>query len=99
MPVRATEAGVDVPLLATTKVPVEADAAVGLNSTDTVQAAPAASVVPQVVADFTNGAETVSEVRVSAAVPVFLTVTFCAAVVVPTLTDPNAIDVGASESV
>jgi hypothetical protein len=99
VPVRATEAGVLVPLLATTSVPVEAPAAVGLYSTETVQVAPAARLVPQVEADLRKGADTVSELNVSAPVPVFLTVTTWAAVVVPTLTVPNASEVGDSDSV
>ena len=98
VPVSATEAGVLVPLLATTRVPVDAVAAVGLYSTETVQLAPAAREVVQVVADLRNGAETVSDVNVRAAVPVFFTVTTLAAVVVPTLTVPKASGVGERES-
>ncbi len=52
----------------------------------------------QVVADLTNELALVpvmvSEVRVSAAVPVFLTVTVWAAVVVPTLVEAKAMLVG-----
>jgi hypothetical protein len=99
VPVSATEVGVLVPLLATTRVPVEDDAAVGLYSTETVQLAPAARLVPQVEADLRKGAETVSEVSVTAPVPVFLTVTTWAAVVVPTFADPKASEVGARDSV
>jgi hypothetical protein len=99
VPLRATEAGVLVPLLATTRVPVEAPAAVGLYSTETVQVAPAARLAVQVVADLRKGTETVSEVSVTAPVPVFLTVTTCAAVVVPTLTVPKAREVGESDKV
>jgi hypothetical protein len=99
VPVKATDAGVLVPLLATTSVPVDAAAAVGLNSTETVQDAPTARVVVQVVADLRKGAETVSEVSVNAPVPVFFTVTTCAAEVDPTVSDPNASEVGESESV
>jgi hypothetical protein len=99
VPVKATEAGELVPLLATTSVPVEVTADVGLYSTDTVQVAPTARLVPQVVADLIKGAETVSDVSVSAELPVFLTVTTCAAVVVPTFTVPKASEVGARESV
>jgi hypothetical protein len=99
VPVRATEAGVLVPLLATTSVPVEAAAAVGLNSTETVQVAAAARLVPHVVADLRKGADTVSEVRVTAPVPVFLTVTICAAVVVPTFTVAKVREVGERDRV
>lgn len=99
VPERATDAGELVPLLATTSVPVDAVAAVGLNSTETVQLAAAARLVPQVEADLRNGAETVSEVSVTAPVPVFLTVTTRAEVVVPTLTVPKASEVGARDRV
>ena len=66
-------------LSAMERVAVRAPAAVGLNSTDTVQVAPMASEVPQVVVGFTNEEAfvpvMVSDVRVKAADPVFFTVT------------------------
>jgi len=56
-----------------------APAAAGLNSTETVQEAAAASVVPQVVADLMNEVALVpvmvSDVRFNVAVPEFLMVT------------------------
>lgn len=97
MPVSATEAGVLVPLLVTTRVPVEATAEVGLYVTETVHDAPTARLDPQVVVDLRNGAETVSAVKVKAPVPVFLTVTTWAAVVDPTVSVPKASDVGARD--
>jgi hypothetical protein len=77
---------------------VNAPAAAGLNSTDTVQLAPAASDVVQVVADFRNDVALVpvmvSDVSVNAAVPEFFTVTTCAAVVTPTVVEANVSVVG-----
>ena len=99
VPVRATDAGVLVALPATTSVPIEVVAAVGLNSTETVQDAPAANVVPQVVADLRNGAEAVSEVNVTVTVPVFLTVTVIAAEVEPIVVDGKVRADGESEMV
>src|SRR5450631_2665092 len=79
---------------------VNAPAAAGLNSTDTVQLAPTASAVVQVVADFRNEVALVpvmvSEVSVKAAVPEFLMVTTCAAAVTPTLVEANVSVVGVS---
>jgi hypothetical protein len=79
---------------------VNAPAAAGLNVTDTVQLAPTASAVVQVVADFRNEValvpEMVSDVSVKAAVPEFFTVTTCAAVVTPTLVEANVSVVGVS---
>ena len=54
VPVRATVCGVPVALSATERLAVSAPTASGLNSTETVQEAAAASVVPQVVADLRN---------------------------------------------
>ena len=74
-----------------------------MNSTETVQLAAAARVVPQVVADFRNEVALVpaivSELRVTVAVPVFFTVTTCAAVVEPTVVDAKARLVGENETV
>jgi hypothetical protein len=79
VPWSATNCGEPVALSATESDAVREPAAVGLNSTETVQVAEAASDVPQVVADFTNDVALVpvmvSEVSVSAAVPLFLMVT------------------------
>lgn len=77
---------------------VSVPAAVGLNSTETVQLAPAASEAPQVVADFTNDVAfvpvMVSDVSDNVAVPEFLIVTACAAVVAPTAVEAKVSDVG-----
>ena len=103
VPVRATVCGVPVALSATERLAVRAPVAAGLNSTETVQLAAAASEVPQVVADFRNEVAlvpvTVSEVSVTAPVPVFFTVTNCAAVVEPTDVDAKARLAGDSETV
>ena len=93
VPVSFTDCGVPVALSAKESAAVSAPAAAGLNSTETVHEAPAASVVPQVVADLRNDVALVpvivSEVRLSVAVPEFFTVTTCAAVVEPTVVDAN----------
>ena len=103
VPVTATVCGEPVALSTTERLPVSAPAAVGLNSTETVQLAPAARVVPHVVADFRNEVALVpvmvSEVRVTDPVPVFFTVTNCAAVVEPTVVEAKARLVGESETV
>ena len=79
VPLRVTSWGDPEALSAIAREAVSAPATVGLNSTDTVQVAPTASEVPQVVADFTNEVALVpvmvSDVSVNAAVPVFLIVT------------------------
>ncbi len=67
--------------------------AVGLNVTLTVHEAPAAIAVPHVFV-CANGAATEIDDTVALTVPVFLTVTVCAADVVPTVWLPNASDVG-----
>ena len=54
VPVKATVCGVPVALSATERLAVSAPTASGLNSTETVQVAAAANVVPQVVADLRN---------------------------------------------
>lgn len=103
VPVRATVCGEPVALSAIERLAVKAPAAVGLNSTETVQLAAAARVVPQVVADFRKEAALVpvmvSEVSVTVTVPVFFTVTVCAAVVEPTVVDAKVRLVGESEMV
>ena len=79
VPVSFTVCGEPVALSATERLAVRAPVTVGLNSTETVQLAPAARVAPQVVADFRNEVALVpvmvSDVRVTADVPVFFTVT------------------------
>ena len=54
VPVKATVCGVPVALSAIERLAVSAPTASGLNSTETVQVAAAANVVPQVVADLRN---------------------------------------------
>jgi len=103
VPARATVCGVPVALSATDSVAFNAPAAAGLNSTETVQLAPAASDVPQVVADLRKEVGfvpvTVSEESVTAPVPVFLTVTTWAAVVKPSVVEAKVNVVGESETV
>jgi uncharacterized protein YihD (DUF1040 family) len=103
VPFSVTTCGVPVALSATESDAVRAPATVGLNSIETVQLAPAASEVVQVVADLTNEVALVpvkvSEVSVTAVVPVFLIVTTCAAVVAPTTVDANVSAVGESVTV
>src|SRR5579859_7859531 len=100
VPVRATDCGDPVALSAIESDALNAPAAAGLNSTETVQVAAAASVVPQVVADLMNEVALVpvmvSEVRFSVAVPEFLMVTVCAAVVEPTVVAAKLSEVGVS---
>lgn len=103
VPVRATVCGVPVALSAIDRLAFNAPVAAGLNATETVQMAPAASDVPQVVADLRNEVGfvpvMVSEDRVTVPVPVFLMVTSWAAVVVPTLVEAKVSEVGESETV
>ena len=78
-PVSFTVCGEPVALSAIDRLAVSVPAAAGLNSTETVQLAPAANEVVQVLAEITNEdvfvPVNVSEVSVNAAVPVFFTVT------------------------
>ena len=82
------------------RLAVNVPAVAGLNSTETVQVAAAANVAPQVVADLTKelapAPVMVSEVSVAAAVPVFLMVITCAAVVEPTVVEAKVSEVGLS---
>jgi len=93
VPVSLTNCGEPVALSAIERAAVSVPAAAGLNSTETVQVAPTASEVPQVVADFRNDVALVpvivSEVIVMAAVPLFFTVTTCATVLDPTVVEAN----------
>jgi hypothetical protein len=79
VPARVTACGDPVALSAIESDAFNAPAAAGLNSTETVQEAAAASVVPQVVADLMNEVALVpvmvSDVRFNVAVPEFLMVT------------------------
>jgi hypothetical protein len=102
-PVSATVCGEPVALSATERLPVKVPAAVGLNSTETVHVAPAANDVVQVFAEIRYEDAlvpvSVSEVRVTAAVPVFFTVTVCAADVEPTVVEAKVSAVGDSVTV
>ena len=79
VPVRVTFWGEPEALSTTDKAAVNADFAVGLNSSEMVQLAPVASEAPQVVPDLRKEVapvpDSVSELKVSVAVPEFLTVT------------------------
>ena len=98
VPFSATVCGEPLALSAIERDAASEPATVGLNSTETVQLAPAARLPAQVVADFTNEVAfvpvIVSDVIETAVVPVFLMVTACAAVVAPTLVDANVRLVG-----
>jgi hypothetical protein len=87
-----------VALLATVRLADAPPAAVGVNVTLTVQEAPAAIEVPQVLV-CANGAPAVTEETAAAALPVLVIVTFCAAAVEPTGSLPNATEVGDAVSV
>ena len=69
-------------------VPVRLPAAVGANRTATVHDAPAARLLPQVLV-WLKSPDVLTVVIGAAAVPVLVTVTFCAALVVPVAWDPN----------
>ncbi len=103
VPLRATVCGEPVALSAMESDAARAPAAAGLNSTETVQLAAAARLVPQVVADFRNELAlvpvTVSEESVTAEVPVFLMVTSWAAVVEPTVVEAKVRLVGETVTV
>jgi len=93
VPVRAT---VKVPLVALLDTVSEPDAlpvAVGVNVTDAVHEAPAASELPQVLVS-ANGDPVVIEEIAAAAVPVLEIVTDCAALVDPTVSLPRDREVG-----
>jgi len=100
VPVRATAWGEPVALSAMESEAVNAPVAAGLNSTETVQVAPAASDVVQVFAETMKEVALVpvrvSELSVSAAVPEFFTVTTCAALVEPTVVEAKVRLVGVS---
>ena len=100
VPLRVTFCGEPVTLSAMDSVDARAPAAVGLNSTDTVQVAAAARDVVQVFAEIRNEVAApplrVSEISVRGVVPEFFTVTTCAAVVDPTVVDAKVRVVGVS---
>src|SRR5271163_2353402 len=88
VPVRAMVSGLPGALLLTDRVPVAAPAAVGANVTPTVQEAPAASEVPQLL-DSPNGPVTPIDDIEAAADPLLLMVTVREALVEPTFSLPN----------
>lgn len=98
VPVRVTNCGEPGALSAMDSAALSAPVVAGLNSIDTEQVAEAASVVPQVVADLMNDVALVplmaSDVRFSGAVPEFLMLTTCAAVVEPTVVGVNVKEAG-----
>src|SRR6201992_2742406 len=98
VPVSGTVSDGLVALLATVRLADAPPGAVGVNVTLTVHEPPAAIDVPQVLV-CANGAPAVTEDTVAAALPVLVIVTFCAAVVEPTASLPNATAVGDADSV
>src|SRR6185503_10058317 len=90
LPVRATASGLPA-LLAMVSVPVRPPPADGAKATPTVQLAPAARLAPQPLDWIANSALVlVMPVSVVVAVPGLLTVTVCAALVMPTVTVPKS---------
>ena len=88
VPFRTTDCGKPDALSAIDSEAVNVPEAAGFNSTETVQLAPIANEVPQVVVTQKEVAFVpvmVSDVSANAAVPEFFTVTICAAVVDPSL--------------
>src|ERR1700743_1283980 len=98
VPVSGTVSDGLVALLATVRLADAPPAAVGVNVTLTVQEAPAAIAVPQVLV-CANGAPAVTEEMVAPALPVLVIVSCCAAEVEPTASLPNATEVGDAVSV
>src|ERR1700761_5918956 len=98
VPVRATVSEGLVALLATVRLADAPPAAVGVTVPRPGPEPPAAIDVPQVLV-CANGAPAVTEDTVAAALPVLVIVTFCAAVVDPTASLPNATEVGDADSV
>ncbi len=101
VPLSATSCGEPLALSAIASEAVAAPPADGLNSTETVQLAPTAiAAVPHVFAEMRKELAlvpvSVIEVSDKAAVPVFFTVTICAAVVLPTFVDAKVSEVGVS---
>ena len=84
MPVRLTVCGLPVALSVMVMVPGWLPVAVGVKVTLMVQLAPAATEVPQVLV-WAYGALAAMLVRLSVAVPEFVRVTVCAALVVFTI--------------
>ena len=103
VPLNATLCGEPVALSVMERLADKVPAEAGSNSTETVQLAPAARVEPHVFADAVNDDASApvmaSDVRVTVPVPVFFTVTFCAADGDPTVADANVRLLGETETV
>jgi len=103
VPLSGTCCGLPLPLSVMLMAAERAPAAAGLKSTLMVQAALTAREAPQVVAVLTNSVLLVPVIAMlemaSAAVPVFLSVTLCTALVTPAATAPKFRLVGVSETV
>jgi hypothetical protein len=84
IPVRLTDCGLPEALSVMLRVPVRLPDAVGVNVTLMVQFAPAATELPQVLV-WAKSPLAETPVRFSEALPVFASVTVCAALVVPTV--------------
>ncbi len=95
VPFRATVWGDPAALSVIVSVPARFPVAVGIKVTATVQVAPAATLVPQLLV-WAKSPEAAIEVMASAAVPVLLTVTACAVLVVPVVWDAKVRLVGES---
>ncbi len=88
VPVRLTVCGLPATLSTTLIVPVVVPVAAGVNVTLIVQAAPDVSEVPQLLV-WPKFALAVMEVIASVTLPMLVSVTVCAALVVPTVCDAN----------
>ena len=95
VPVRETDCGEPAALSIATKVPRLVPTAVGVNITETVQLARAARLEPQVFV-WAKSPEVAIELIVSAAVPVLVSVTVWAALVVPSVCEAKVRLVGES---
>ena len=89
VPVRLTVCGLLIALSANVSVPVAAPNAAGVKVTPTLQVAPAAMPVPQVLLDMANGEVTEMPVNVSAVLSRFVTVTVFATLVLPIASVPK----------
>ena len=100
LPLRLTTPGLPVALWATVKVPLRAPSAPvdGLKTSDTVQLAPSATLPPALQLPpamlKSAGFDSVSAEIASGALPLLLTLTFCAALVEPMAVAASVIDIG-----
>jgi hypothetical protein len=95
VPLSAMVCGEPFALSLMVSVPVRATAAVGVNVTDIVQFDPAATLVPQLLA-WAKSPEAAMELSVSVACAEFVSVTDCAALVVPVVCEVKVMLVGES---